>query len=149
MQNLVILDFGSNSTRLSINEVSDEGKYREVFRAKEMTRMAEGMGNSEKKVLQADAIERTLDAVRKFQGCFPRGRRYDGGTALYSPRDARRHAGASEKVPPGELGRQDGRYRPRDDARRLLAGAPQNGAACPQYDEGTVRRAFERPQRSV
>lgn len=67
MQNLVILDFGSNSTRLSINEVSDEGKYREVFRAKEMTRMAEGMGNSEKKVLQADAIERTLDAVRKFQ----------------------------------------------------------------------------------
>lgn len=29
--------------------------------------MAEGMGNSEKKVLQADAIERTLDAVRNFQ----------------------------------------------------------------------------------
>ena len=67
MQNLVIWDFGSNSTRLSINEVSDEGKYQEVFRAKEMTRMAEGMGNSEKKVLQADAIERTLDAVRNFQ----------------------------------------------------------------------------------
>lgn len=42
MQNLVILDFGSNSTRLSINEVSDEGKYREVFRAKEMTRMNAG-----------------------------------------------------------------------------------------------------------
>lgn len=53
MQNLVILDFGSNSTRLSINEVSDNAvTFKEVFRTKEMTRMAEGMGQEKNRQLQ-------------------------------------------------------------------------------------------------
>lgn len=71
MQNLVILDFGSNSTRLSINEVqANASTFKEVFRTKEMTRMAEGMGQEKDRQLQPQAIERTLEAVRKFKEIY-------------------------------------------------------------------------------
>ena len=43
MKNLVMLDLGSNSTRMSINQVDDKGNFTEVKRMKQMTRMAEGM----------------------------------------------------------------------------------------------------------
>ena len=41
MKNLVMLDLGSNSTRMSINQVDDKGNFTEVKRMKQMTRMAE------------------------------------------------------------------------------------------------------------
>ena len=67
MENVVILDLGSNSTRLSINEVTN-GSFREVRRQKVMTRMAEGMGKTlGEKVLRKAAIERTLAALADFK----------------------------------------------------------------------------------
>ncbi|KRM64078.1 exopolyphosphatase [Ligilactobacillus agilis DSM 20509] len=67
MENVVILDLGSNSTRLSINEVTN-GFFREVRRQKVMTRMAEGMGKTlGEKVLKKAAIERTLAALTDFK----------------------------------------------------------------------------------
>lgn len=67
MENVVILDLGSNSTRLSINEVTN-GSFREVRRQKVMTRMAEGMGKTlGEKVLKKAAIERTLAALTDFK----------------------------------------------------------------------------------
>ena len=67
MENVVILDLGSNSTRLSINEVTN-GSFREVRRQKVMTRMAEGMGKTlGEKVLKKAAIERTLAAWTDFK----------------------------------------------------------------------------------
>lgn len=67
MKNLVMLDLGSNSTRMSINQVDDKGNFTEVKRMKQMTRMAEGMGASGTKKLEDKAIERTLNALRDFQ----------------------------------------------------------------------------------
>lgn len=69
MKNLVMLDLGSNSTRMSINQVDDRGNFREVKRMKQMTRMAEGMGAAEggPKKLEEKAVERTLSALRDFQ----------------------------------------------------------------------------------
>lgn len=67
MENVVILDLGSNSTRLSINEVTN-GSFREVRRQKVMTRMAEGMGKTlGEKVLKKAAIERTLATLADFK----------------------------------------------------------------------------------
>lgn len=67
MENVVILDLGSNSTRLSINEVTN-GSFREVRRQKVMTRMAEGMGKTlGEKVLKKAAIKRTLAALTDFK----------------------------------------------------------------------------------
>ncbi|GET05024.1 exopolyphosphatase [Ligilactobacillus agilis] len=67
MENVVILDLGSNSTRLSINKVTN-GSFREVRRQKVMTRMAEGMGKTlGEKVLKKAAIERTLAALADFK----------------------------------------------------------------------------------
>ena len=48
-----MLDFGSNSTRMSITQIAPDGSFKEVKRAKEMTRLAEGMGQSDgQKILQ-------------------------------------------------------------------------------------------------
>ncbi|WP_057875993.1 Ppx/GppA phosphatase family protein [Liquorilactobacillus aquaticus] len=68
MENLVILDFGSNSARLAINRISTGGEFKEIKRIKETTRLAEGMGqqNGTKKMLEPKAVERTLNAVKYF-----------------------------------------------------------------------------------
>ncbi|MCC7667044.1 Ppx/GppA family phosphatase [Liquorilactobacillus satsumensis] len=73
MKNVVVLDFGSNSVRLSINQMHERnGKtfFKEIKRLKDTTRLAEGMGESRKKQLSAAAIERTLAAVRHFKDIY-------------------------------------------------------------------------------
>lgn len=71
MKNLVMLDFGSNSTRMSITQIAPDGSFKEVKRAKEMTRLAEGMGQSDgQKILQPQAIQRTLGALLKFKKIY-------------------------------------------------------------------------------
>lgn len=44
MQNLAIVDLGSNSVRMAVNELHDDGTYREVNRIKADSRLSEGMG---------------------------------------------------------------------------------------------------------
>jgi exopolyphosphatase/guanosine-5'-triphosphate,3'-diphosphate pyrophosphatase len=66
-----MLDFGSNSTRMSITQIAPDGSFKEVKRAKEMTRLAEGMGQSDgQKILQPQAIQRTLGALLKFKKIY-------------------------------------------------------------------------------
>lgn len=65
MDNLVIVDLGSNSVRMTINEIRPDQTFREVARYKEDSRLSEGMGDE--KELQDAAIRRTLDALRKFK----------------------------------------------------------------------------------
>ncbi|MCH5463044.1 Ppx/GppA family phosphatase [Lactobacillus sp. LC28-10] len=65
MDNLVIVDLGSNSVRMTINEIRPDKTFREVARYKEDSRISEGMGDE--KELQEPAIQRTLDALRKFK----------------------------------------------------------------------------------
>lgn len=71
MKNLVMLDFGSNSTRMSITQIAPDGSFKEIKRAKEMTRLVEGMGQSDgQKILQPQAIQRTLAALLKFKKLY-------------------------------------------------------------------------------
>ncbi|WP_288529699.1 Ppx/GppA family phosphatase [uncultured Secundilactobacillus sp.] len=65
MQNLVIVDLGSNSVRMVINEIRDNGTYQEIARFKEDTRLSEGMGDEKR--LQEPAIKRTLTALKAFR----------------------------------------------------------------------------------
>lgn len=68
MENLVILDIGSNSVRMAINQIQADGSYREVKRMKNASRLSEKMG--QQKVLQKKAIERTIDALADFQAVY-------------------------------------------------------------------------------
>ncbi|AUJ29140.1 MAG: Ppx/GppA phosphatase family protein [Liquorilactobacillus hordei] len=72
MKNLVVLDFGSNSVRLSINKIKNDSDHRftEVKRLKETTRLAEGMGNIGQKKLSAGAIKRTIQAIKYFKRIY-------------------------------------------------------------------------------
>ncbi|MTV82977.1 Ppx/GppA family phosphatase [Secundilactobacillus folii] len=65
MDNLVIVDLGSNSVRMTINEIRPDRTFREVSRFKEDSRLSEGMGSE--KVLQEPAIKRTLSALQHFK----------------------------------------------------------------------------------
>ena len=50
VENLAIVDLGSNSARMAVTEISPDGKFREIKRVKENTRLSEGMGHE--KILQ-------------------------------------------------------------------------------------------------
>lgn len=68
MAYLAIVDLGSNSTRMVVEKIEDDGTYTEVERVKEDTRLSEGMG--EALVLQDFAIERVLQALKNFQQIY-------------------------------------------------------------------------------
>lgn len=68
MENLVIVDLGSNSVRMTINEIRPDKTFREVARYKEDSRISEGMGDE--KELQEPAIRRTVAALRKFKASY-------------------------------------------------------------------------------
>ncbi len=68
MENLVILDIGSNSVRMAINQIDSNGSYREIKRIKNDSRLSEGMGKE--KVLQTVAIDRTINALENFQKIY-------------------------------------------------------------------------------
>lgn len=44
VENLAIVDLGSNSARMAITEIAPDGRFREIRRVKENTRLSEGMG---------------------------------------------------------------------------------------------------------
>ncbi len=68
MENLVILDIGSNSVRMAINQISNDGSYREIKRIKSDSRLSEGMGKA--KILQKDAMERTIKSLADFKRIY-------------------------------------------------------------------------------
>ncbi len=68
MGKVALLDLGSNSTRMGIYQINQDNSFQEIKRFKEMTRLAEGMGEfSTKSVLKQDAIDRTIEALNKFK----------------------------------------------------------------------------------
>ncbi|WP_268913915.1 Ppx/GppA family phosphatase [Lentilactobacillus sp. SPB1-3] len=68
MENLVILDVGSNSVRMAINQIQNDGSYREIKRVKSDSRLSEGMGA--KKVLQEVAMKRTIASLADFKDIY-------------------------------------------------------------------------------
>ncbi|KRN01155.1 exopolyphosphatase [Levilactobacillus senmaizukei DSM 21775 = NBRC 103853] len=65
MQNLAIVDLGSNSVRMAVNELDADGTFREVNRVKADSRLSEGMGPE--KILQPKAMDRTISALKSFR----------------------------------------------------------------------------------
>lgn len=67
-ENLAIVDLGSNSTRMAITKIAPDGRFREIKRVKENTRLSEGMGRE--KVLQKNAMDRTIAALKRFKKIY-------------------------------------------------------------------------------
>lgn len=68
MENLAIVDLGSNSVRMAITEIQADGSFREVKRVKEDSRISEGMGRE--KILQPQAMDRTIAALKRFKKLY-------------------------------------------------------------------------------
>ena len=68
MKNLVIVDLGSNSVRMAINTIQNDGSFKEVKRIKEDSRISEGMGRE--RLLRPVAMQRTLDALKRFKKIY-------------------------------------------------------------------------------
>lgn len=65
MINLAIIDLGSNSVRLRITEIDEQGNYNLVRYEKEYVRLSENMGPE--KTLKPVPMERTLQALKDFK----------------------------------------------------------------------------------
>lgn len=68
MENLAIVDLGSNSARLAVTEIKANGDFREIKRVKENTRLSEGMGTE--KLLQPAAMDHTIAALKRFKRLY-------------------------------------------------------------------------------
>ncbi|MGL0748914.1 exopolyphosphatase [Secundilactobacillus paracollinoides] len=65
MENFAVIDLGSNSVRMTITRINDDGTYSPVKEMKSYVRLSENMGEAHE--LQPDAIDRTLTALREFK----------------------------------------------------------------------------------
>ncbi|KRK99487.1 exopolyphosphatase [Secundilactobacillus odoratitofui DSM 19909 = JCM 15043] len=68
MENFAVIDLGSNSARMTITQIDNDGTYSTVTQMKEYVRLSENMGPE--KVLQPEAIERTLKALQSFKDVY-------------------------------------------------------------------------------
>lgn len=66
MNYLAVIDLGSNSTRMVIEELDENGQFTEIKRRKIDTRMAQGMDQNGGN-LTSDAMKRVLEALVIFQ----------------------------------------------------------------------------------
>ncbi|GAO99251.1 Ppx/GppA phosphatase family protein [Fructobacillus ficulneus] len=62
---IAIIDLGSNSTRLVIEELHSDRKYQEVYRVKEDTRLSQNMGTD--LLLRPEPIRRTIAVLKDYQ----------------------------------------------------------------------------------
>lgn len=70
MSYLAIVDLGSNSARMVVEELHKDGKYTEIVREKQDTRIAQNMGAE--LILQEEPMARTIGALRYFQTRYAR-----------------------------------------------------------------------------
>ncbi|WP_288639291.1 exopolyphosphatase [uncultured Lentilactobacillus sp.] len=68
MDNLAVIDLGSNSVRMTISRISSDGTYETVAEEKQYVRLSENMGAE--KILQPEAIERTITALKSFKDIY-------------------------------------------------------------------------------
>ncbi|AFS41030.1 MAG: Ppx/GppA family phosphatase [Leuconostoc gelidum] len=62
---IAVIDLGSNSVRMTVSRYHHDGSYEVLARFQEMVRLSTGMGPD--KVLQPEAVARTLTALNKFK----------------------------------------------------------------------------------
>ncbi|MCC7667936.1 Ppx/GppA family phosphatase [Liquorilactobacillus satsumensis] len=68
MINFAVIDLGSNSVRMTITQIKKDASIEVTHQLKEMVRLSENMGP--KKILQAEPIERTLNALKEFKKIY-------------------------------------------------------------------------------
>ncbi|MFD1670530.1 exopolyphosphatase [Agrilactobacillus yilanensis] len=68
MEHFGVIDLGSNSVRLTVTKIEDDGTVEKVLSEKEPVRLSENMGAE--KTLKQPAIERTLKALDKFRELY-------------------------------------------------------------------------------
>ncbi|MCO0832693.1 Ppx/GppA family phosphatase [Fructobacillus sp. W13] len=68
MENFAIIDLGSNSVRLEINQINDDASYQPILEVKEVVRLSENMGPE--MTLKRPAIDRTINALLGFKAHF-------------------------------------------------------------------------------
>ncbi|MFD1548115.1 Ppx/GppA family phosphatase [Levilactobacillus fuyuanensis] len=68
MENLVVIDLGSNSVRMTISEIDGTGNHKTIEQVKRYVRLSENMG--EEQVLQPESIARTLTALGEFKKIY-------------------------------------------------------------------------------
>lgn len=68
MENYVVIDLGSNSVRLRITNIADNGTLTVTHQLKEYVRLSEGMG--EEKTLKPEPVKRTLQALKSFKAVY-------------------------------------------------------------------------------
>lgn len=64
-QKIAIIDLGSNSIRMIIMKIYDDGSYKMIDQAKEMVRLSEGMAGENS--LKPLAVQRTLNTLKLFK----------------------------------------------------------------------------------
>ncbi|MDR2660858.1 MAG: exopolyphosphatase [Lactobacillaceae bacterium] len=65
MAQVAILDLGSNSVRMTINEYSDNGLFNVLERKQEMVRLSAGMGDDKK--ITPDSMEKAVNVLKDFK----------------------------------------------------------------------------------
>lgn len=68
MENFAVIDLGSNSARMTITQINNDGTTQAIKQMKQYVRLSENMGP--KKVLQPEAIDRTLEALNDFKAVY-------------------------------------------------------------------------------
>lgn len=68
MINFAVIDLGSNSVRMTITQITNDGNTKVTHQLKEMVRLSENMGDQ--KVLQEGPINRTLGALEDFEKVY-------------------------------------------------------------------------------
>lgn len=68
MSYLAIVDLGSNSARMVVEALHEDGTYTEIIREKQDTRIAQGMGAEQ--ILKEIPIARTIAALKYFQSVY-------------------------------------------------------------------------------
>ena len=68
MINFAVIDLGSNSVRMTITQIKDDGTTKVTHLLKEMVRLSEDMGAE--KILQEEPIKRTLEALKNFEEVY-------------------------------------------------------------------------------
>lgn len=65
MENFAVIDLGSNSVRMTVVKINDDGSTELVKQSKEFVRLSANMGKE--KTLKKEPIERTLGALKDFK----------------------------------------------------------------------------------
>ncbi len=65
MENFAVIDLGSNSVRLTVTKIHDDGRTETVKQSKEFVRLSANMGKE--KTLKKEPIGRTIGALKDFK----------------------------------------------------------------------------------